>query len=59
MFLNTQSVCNRYEFSRSTLWRLCKAGHFPPPIKFSPGQTGIVRWKLEELEAWEKKGGVR
>jgi prophage regulatory protein len=35
--------------SRSTRWRLERAGHFPRRRKISPGATG---WLASELAAW-------
>jgi predicted DNA-binding transcriptional regulator AlpA len=36
-------------WSGPTLWRRCKAGDFPKPIKLS---AGITAWKVGEVRAW-------
>jgi predicted DNA-binding transcriptional regulator AlpA len=36
-------------FSASTLWRMVKAGAFPPPVKLSPRVTA---WRAEDLRDW-------
>lgn len=36
--------------SRTTAWRLQKAGDFPPPVVISPGRVG---WRESELQAWK------
>lgn len=36
-------------FSRTTLWRMIKAGTFPAPVKLSPGVTA---WRVEAVMAW-------
>jgi prophage regulatory protein len=35
--------------SRTTLWRLAKAKHFPLAVAISPRRRG---WRLSEIEAW-------
>ena len=37
-------------FSRSTAWRLQRAGDFPKPVQLSPGRVG---WWESELTAWK------
>jgi predicted DNA-binding transcriptional regulator AlpA len=36
--------------SRTTAWRLQKAGDFPRPVVISPGRVG---WRESELAAWK------
>ena len=36
-------------FSKSTLWRLVKAGHFPTPTKLS---DNITAWNVGALKRW-------
>jgi predicted DNA-binding transcriptional regulator AlpA len=36
--------------SRTTAWRLQKAGDFPVPVVISPGRVG---WRESELQAWK------
>lgn len=42
--------------SRSTAWRLHKAGAFPGPIAISPGRVG---WWESEITAWKKTRGAQ
>lgn len=44
----------RYGVNRSTVWRWTQHGKFPQPVKLSAGCT---RWKLAEVEAWERSRG--
>lgn len=37
--------------SRSTAWRLQKAGRFPKPVQISPGRVG---WWESEVSAWRE-----
>ena len=39
-------------FSTSTLWRKCRSGQFPPPIKVSDNVTG---WRVGEVRRWLQK----
>jgi predicted DNA-binding transcriptional regulator AlpA len=48
-FLSWRTVRDIAGISRSTAWRLEKAGAFPSPIPISPGRVG---WRASELEAW-------
>jgi len=57
MYLSDKQVAQRYSVYRGTIWRWVKADPtFPKPVELSPGCT---RWRLEELEEWEraKSGG--
>jgi len=36
-------------FSASTLWRKCKTGEFPAPLKISKCVTG---WRVKDLRCW-------
>ena len=42
--------------SRTTAWRLQKAGDFPLPVVISPGRVG---WRESELEAWKASRAPR
>jgi prophage regulatory protein len=35
--------------SAPTIWRLRRAGTFPPPLQLSPGRVG---WRRCDLEQW-------
>jgi predicted DNA-binding transcriptional regulator AlpA len=36
-------------YTRSHIWRLCKAGKFPQPIKLTP--NGVNHWPEPEIDA--------
>lgn len=36
-------------FSTSTLWRKCRSGEFPAPIKVS---SQVTAWRVEDLRLW-------
>lgn len=36
--------------SRTTAWRLQRAGDFPIPVRISPGRVG---WRESQLETWQ------
>jgi prophage regulatory protein len=38
-------------FSSATLWRKCKTGDFPRPVKLS---ERITAWRVAEIRAWIK-----
>lgn len=48
-------------YSATTIWRLCRNGKFPKPIKISPG---ITAWKVGDIRAYlaevtnSSKGGA-
>lgn len=51
MYLTDNQVAERYNMSRTTVWRLRKRDpNFPQPVTLS---AGVVRFKLSDLEAWE------
>lgn len=55
-YLSDLQLAKRYGVHRSTIWRWIKTDvRFPAPINFSPGCT---RWKLSQIEAWEKSGST-
>jgi predicted DNA-binding transcriptional regulator AlpA len=49
-----RAVVEMTGLSRTTLWRLGRAGEFPTPIRISAGRVGYL---IEDVEAWiaEKK----
>lgn len=47
-FYSEQQLLRRLPFSRTTLWRQCKRGNFPSPVKISPGRVG---WEAEAADA--------
>lgn len=36
-------------FSSATLWRKCKSGQFPKPLKLS---ERVTAWKVGDVRAW-------
>ncbi len=48
-------------YSATTIWRLCRSGKFPRPIKVTPG---ITAWKVGDIRAYldvvakESEGGA-
>lgn len=55
VYLADTGVSIRYSVSRSTIWRWLKEGKFPKPIRLGEGST---RWRLSDLEDWEKSKEV-
>jgi prophage regulatory protein len=45
-FLTWPEVHALIRLSRSTVWRLEKAGKFPPRVRISPGRVG---WRASEI----------
>jgi predicted DNA-binding transcriptional regulator AlpA len=55
-FLSDREVADRYGVKPLTIWRWSdKLEGFPKPVKMA-GRT--TRWRLDELEAWEKSRAV-
>jgi len=52
LYMQDTQVAARYGVSRTTPWRWLKNdATFPKPISLS---SGCSRWRLEDLEAWER-----
>ena len=51
-FYTDLQVARRYQIHRTTIWRWISLGHFPRPVKLSPGCT---RWPQDALEKWEAR----
>jgi prophage regulatory protein len=47
--LTVRDVQRETTLSRTTLWRLIRAGSFPTPVRLSPGRVG---WRAEDVEAF-------
>ena len=47
-FYLKKELLDRLPFSPTTLWRQCKRGNFPSPVKISPGRVG---WEAEAADA--------
>lgn len=54
-FLTTDQVAQRWGVTRACVasWRANKIG--PPFIKLMPGARGAVRYRLSDIEEWERK----
>lgn len=51
-YLSDNQLATSYGVHRTTLWRWAKNDpSFPKPVKLGPQ---VSRWKLSEIEAWEK-----
>ena len=51
-YLTDNEVAKRYRVSRYTIWRWHRENpDFPRAVKIMVGTT---RWRLSDLEAWEK-----
>ena len=47
--LKLNDVLNLCQLSKSTLYRMIRAGDFPEPVALN---KRAVAWKTEEIEAW-------
>lgn len=47
-FYSRKELLRRLPYSPVTLWRQCKRGNFPKPVKISPGRNG---WETEAADA--------
>ncbi len=47
--LRIKEVCQMTGLSRSTIWRLERAGSFPMHYQLSSGRVG---WKWSEIQSW-------
>lgn len=54
--LSAKMVSERTSLSRTTLWRLCKAGQFPASIRLSPQR---VAWRESDVSAWLEAKAAR
>ena len=43
------TICGSLDFSKSTLWRLVKAGKFPKPVKLS---ERVTAWRVGDVRDW-------
>ena len=54
-YISDAQIAARFGVHRSTPWRWAKSDKcFPQPVKLS---VGVTRWKLSEIERWEKERG--
>ena len=54
-YLSDRQLAERYGVHRVTPWKWVERGAFPRPVKLTPGCT---RWRLADVEAWEKEREV-
>lgn len=47
--IRIEEVIDRVQLSRSTIWRMESAGHFPERIRHGRKAMG---WSLDEIEEW-------
>lgn len=56
-YLNDRQLADRFGIEKGTVWRWARSDpSFPKPVKLSP-QT--VRWRSDEIEAWENSRAER
>lgn len=48
-FLRPRQVADMLGVSRTTLWRMVRAGAFPHPVRITAGSCGFL---LETVETW-------
>lgn len=51
-YLREPEVLARVPFSKPTLHRLVREGHFPRPVKIGPR---AVAWIADEIDAWDER----
>lgn len=52
LYFSVEQVAQRFGVSKDTIWRWKREGQFPAAVRLGGGCT---RWKLSDLENWEKK----
>lgn len=55
LWASDKQLAERFDVSRSTIWRWAAEGIIPKPRKLSPGCT---RWKLADLEQFEQEAAA-
>lgn len=48
-YYNLRQVCQLTTLSAPTIWRMRKAGLFPPPVRLSSGRVG---WPIAVIHLW-------
>lgn len=48
-YLRQPQVLKILPFSAATLWRKCKAGEFPKPVKLS---VRVTAWRVQSVRDW-------
>ena len=49
MILRMTELCEKLGVSRTSIWRWCRAGTFPQPVKLGRRAVG---WRQTEVEEW-------
>jgi prophage regulatory protein len=49
-------VVEKTGLATSSIWRLARQGHFPAPVRLSPGCTA---WFEHEIDAWLDAKGLK
>ena len=50
-FLSWRELTGRIPLHRATIYRLIRAGTFPPPVLISPGRSAFRESEIERYEA--------
>ncbi len=50
--LRVKDVEQELGISRTTIWRLVKAGVFPPPLRIT---SKAIAWRRSDIEAWQEQ----
>ena len=48
-FIRRKALVEMVGYSASSIWRRCRDGSFPQPIRLGPS---AVAWRLSDVEAW-------
>ncbi|MCU6498916.1 AlpA family phage regulatory protein [Rugamonas sp. A1-17] len=48
-FIRQPQVLLIASFSATTLWRKCRSGQFPKPVRLS---ANVSAWRVEDVRAW-------
>jgi len=48
-YIRLKDLVKVIPFSQSTVWRKCREGNFPKPVKLS---KNITAWKVEDIRHW-------
>ena len=50
--LRVKDIERELRISRTTIWRLVKAGTFPPPLRIT---SKAIAWRRSDIEAWQEQ----
>jgi prophage regulatory protein len=54
--MRIRMVAEKTGLATSSIWRLARQGHFPAPVRLSPGCTA---WFEHEIDAWLDAKGLK